>query len=357
MKHTRILTLAAALALAASACSPIYVLRAGVAEAKLLSRRQSIAGLLSSPDTPPQLRRKLLLVEDARTYARERLGLDVGDSYTTYAAVESDTLMLVLSAARKDRFEQLTWWFPIVGRIPYKGYFDPDDALDAARRYEENGYDAYVRPTTAFSTLGWFSDPLLSTIVRFDSVALFSTVVHELTHNTLYLPSQASFNESFASFVGDVAAIDYFCRLEGDAGRRCHLARSVWHDNLVFGAFLEDLVHRLEALYGRKDLTRDQILERRQPVFEDARRRFRDEVQPRFEVLSYDSFLTMPLNNATLIARRLYYDRLELFDAAWKRHDQNLPGTVADILREARAHAERPYERVGARAPLPGGRP
>ncbi len=334
----------------------MYVVRAGLAEARLLSRREPIAALVADASTPPALRAKLELAQDARTYARERLHLDVGDSYTTYARVDSDTLMLVLSAARKDRFQQVTWWFPIVGRVPYRGYFDKEKALEKAADLEREGYDAYVRPTSAFSTLGWFSDPLLSTIVAYDTVSLFSTVVHELTHNTIYLPSEAGFNESFANFVGDHAAIDYFCRLDGEDSRRCRFGRSLWHDELVFGAFMEDLVRRLEALYGDPSLGRAEILRRRAAVFEEAKRRFRDEVQPRFEVATYQSFLTMPLNNATLIARRLYYDRLEAFEAALGRMRDDLPATVAAIVRAAKAQPDDPYgalQRVGA--PAAGG--
>ncbi len=330
------------------ACSPVYVIRAGIAEAKLLSRRESIADLLERRSTPPPMRRKLELVQDARTFAKQRLGLDVGDSYTTYATVESDTLMLVLSAARKDRFQQVTWWFPIVGRVPYKGYFEQDRALDAARDLERRGYDAYVRPTSAFSTLGWFSDPLLSTVLAYPDVDLVSTVVHELTHNTIYIASQAGFNESFANFVGQHGAIDYFCTLDGGDAERCLRARQEWHDDLIFGSFMEDLVHRLEALYRQTDLGRAEILRRRQAIFDDAKRRFQQKVQPQFELITYQSFLTMPLNNATLIARRLYYDRLEVFEAAYHRMHDDLPATIRSIVVAAKAHGDEPYAAVAA---------
>src|SRR5690606_26585193 len=107
------------------------------------------------------------------------------------------------------------------------------------------------------------------------------TVIHELTHNTIYLPGQAGFNESFATFVGDRGAAAFFCDREGEAAARCTLARDAWYDTLIFGAFLEDFVHRLETLYAREDLPRDSILRMRQDVFADAKTRFERDVVPR----------------------------------------------------------------------------
>ncbi|HEY8470285.1 MAG TPA: aminopeptidase [Longimicrobiales bacterium] len=336
---------AAATAAILLTCSPVYVLRAGIEEVRILSRRTPIEQILGDPATDAGQRRKLELVLQARTFASRALGLDVGGSYTTYSWVDRDTLALVLSAARKDRFEQKTWWFPIVGHVPYKGYFSPKAALAAAEELERQGYDTYIRPTSAFSTLGWFDDPLLSTVLRADDVDLVSTVIHELAHNTIYVPSQVSFNESFASFVGDRGAIAFFCGIEGENGQRCRTARDRWEDNLLFGRFLQELVAELEALYARVDLPLEDRLARREVVFQRARDRFRTEVQPRLRSYTFGSFLTSPLNNATLIARRLYYDRLDLFEAAFQRHGQDLPATIRSIVAAAQEGAD-PFDAV-----------
>jgi predicted aminopeptidase len=177
-------------------CSPFFVLRAGYEEAKILARRQSIARMVEDPRVPADRRAKLELVLDVRDFAADSLRLDVDESYTAFSQLDSDTLALILSAARKDSFEPRTWWFPIVGRVPYRAFFSERSAARAVADLERDGYDAYVRPTSAFSTLGWFNDPLVSSLLRYDSVTLANTVVHELYHNTLYLPGQAMFNES-----------------------------------------------------------------------------------------------------------------------------------------------------------------
>lgn len=332
--------------MAVGACSPFYVLRAGYEEAKILSRRQSIAKLVSDSTTPAPTRDKLRLVVEARSFAVDSLGLDAGDSYTTFSQLDSDTLALVVSAAYRDRFEPYTWWFPIVGHVPYKGYFSESSAREAMRDLEEKGLDTYLRPTSAFSTLGWFNDPLVSPLLRYDSVTLAGTVIHELTHNTIYLPGQAMFNESLAEFVGGRGAIAFFCDRYGEGSGECAEARAGWADELVFGRFLDGLISELDSLYGRPDLDTAQKLSRREEIFRGARETFLREVQPRFERASYGSFLTTPLNNATLLSRRLYYHRLDLFETLHQRMGGDLRRTLEVILASARARDADPYAAV-----------
>lgn len=331
-----------ALAALSLTCSPVYVIRAGIEEGKILSRRRPIQRVIDSPHTEPEIRRKLELVLQARDFAEHALALNAGRSYTTYSWVDSDTLLLVLSAAHKDRFQPHTWWFPIVGRVPYKGFFDFGEAHAAAARLEEEGYDTHVRPSGAFSTLGWFNDPLLNTVLRYSDVGLVSTVVHELLHNTIFIPSRVSFNESFANFVGDRGAAEFFCAREGEDAPRCLQAEAGWADNLIYGEFLSRLVHDLEALYGRQDLSREEKIAQREGVFDAARARFRSEVEPRLRTNAFRGFANTTINNATLIGTRLYYDRLHLFEAAYQRLGGDLRGTITAIT-HATAEQDDPY--------------
>lgn len=331
-----------ALVLASSACSPIYVLKAGIAEARILRSRRPIPEVILDARTDERTRSMLRLAMDARDFAIADLHLDVGKSYTTFARLRSDTLAHVLSAARKDRLEPRTWWFPVVGRFPYKGYFDLEDARDAQRDLEEEGWDTYLRPTAAFSTLGWFEDPLLSTLLRADDVDLIETILHELSHNHLFVKGQVMFNESFAEFVGRVGAAEFFCTRDGGGPDtvKCARARARWRDEVRFSRFIDALVEELRAVYGRADLTTEQKLAERERVFAAAKDRFRSEVQPSFEAGTFNGFLSIPLNNATLLARMVYYHRLADFDALLRAHGGDLAATVAELKAKAPGAAD-----------------
>lgn len=336
--------------LSLAGCSPLFLLRASYEEIKILTRREPIARLVQDPDVPEERRDKLELVLSVRDFAADSLGLDVEESYTTFSQLDSDTLALVLSGAYKDRFEPYTWWFPIVGRVPYRAYFSESSVERAVRGLEAKGLDAYVRPTSAFSTLGWFNDPLVSSLLRYDSVTLSNTVVHELTHNTIYLPGQATFNESLATFSGARGAIEYFCDVRKDEAL-CQRAEDYWRDELRFGAFLTDLVDRLERLYGREDLTSEQKIEQREEIFSESVRRFQATVEPELEVLSFRSFSEGPINNAFLIARRIYYQDLDLFESVFQAYGGELREVLPVISEAARDMPDDPY--AGVRALLP----
>ncbi len=324
-------------------CSPGYVLRAGYEEAGILLRREPISEVIASPETDDATRAKLELVTNVRTYAKETLGLNVGDSYTTFSRVKSDTLLLVVTAAEKTAFVPYTWWFPIVGRVPYKGFFDHDDARAQARELAREGYDTHIRPSGAFSTLGWFNDPLLSTLLRRNDVSLASTVIHESTHSTLFIPGQVAFNESLASFVGDMGAASYFCGIEGDDGARCRYAHDIWHDKILFAGAIQRLISALENVYNSDDLSRDQKLVARDTVIARWRAGYERDVVPELRV-AYRSYAEQPLNNATLIGLRLYNRDLDVFDRAWRALDLPLPEAVDRMVQAAKADPDHPFD-------------
>jgi predicted aminopeptidase len=348
----KVIAVAAVMAIAVifATCSPLYVIRAGIEEAKILGRRRPISDVLADPATVASTRAKLQLVVQARTYADRQLGLDAGESYTTYSWVDSDTLLMVVSAARKDRFEAYTWWFPIVGKVPYKGYFNFEHAYEEARELEERGYDTNVRPSGAFSTLGWFNDPLLNTLLRYGDVSLAGTVIHEITHNSIYLPGQAGFNESFANFVGDRGAVDFFCTRDPQDAR-CRSAEAGWQDNIVFGAALSDLVSRLQRVYLNDGLNTAEKVRDRDTVFTNWAQHYKRDVVPRLRTLAFTNYAAEPLNNARLIGTRLYYERLDLFEQVFLKYNRDLTAATHAIIEAAKANPKDPFRAVEGLVP------
>ena len=318
---------------AATACSPIYVIRAGIAEAKILAGRRPIPEVILDPETDDTTRGKLTLAMEAREYARDSLGLDVGDSYTSFTQLDKDTLALVLSAAHKDRLEPLTWWFPIVGRFPYRGFFNWEVAEREQRKLSERGFDTYLRPTAAFSTLGWFADPLLSTVLRDDEVDVVETILHELSHNHLFVSGQVRFNESFATFVGRAGAADFFCNRQGGGPDtvKCARARARWRDVQRFSRFMDPLVSALEGVYNDSTLSYEEKLSQRETVYGQHRERFHAEVEPELEAFGFGGFVDRPLNNSTLLGQMLYYHRLPDFQLLLERQGGDLRAAVAAL--------------------------
>ena len=230
-------------------------------------------------------------------------------------------MALVLSAAQKDQLIPRTWWFPIVGNVPYKGYFNEDAAIEEQQKLEGDGFDTFLRPTAAFSTLGWFADPLLSTLIRLDEVDLVETVLHELSHNHLFVKGQVRFNESFATFVGRAGAIEFFCTRQGGGPDtvKCLRAQARWRDHQRFETFIAGLVEELEAVYQDTTIPYDTKLIERERIFDESLEIFETEVQPSFEASTFQGFLVTPLNNATLLTRIRYHHRLQDFQALLER--------------------------------------
>ena len=314
-----------------SACSPGYVLRAGWEEARILSARRPIHEVVHDTATPADLRGKLRLVQHAREYADRALDLEAGDAFTSYVELERDTLLMVVNAANEFQLRWKTWWFPIVGRLPYKGYFDFDKARKDAEKLDAQGYDTWVRPSSAFSTLGWFPDPLMSTTLRADSVGIVETVLHEITHSTFFPKGQARFNESFANFVGHRGAISFFCVAMADEAL-CEAAGDRWYDMRVFGRFFHSVLDPLEELYG-SDLPPGEMRDEKGRILLEAAERFESEVQPEFRSGRYRGLDPERVNNAWLLSRVLYYTRLDDMETLYERYD-DLATTVREVIRE-----------------------
>lgn len=321
-----------------------YLVRAAWEEALILARRRPIAALIADPATDPAIRQRLRLVLAARDFAEDSVGLAAARSFTTYSSVGRDTLLLVLSAAYRDRLEGYTWWFPIVGRVPYKGFFDFAAARSAAAALERSGLDVYLRPAAAFSTLGWFDDPLLSTTLTADSLGLVNTIIHELTHNTFYAPGHAVFNESFANFVGSRGAA-WFFRSRGQE-RAAEEAEARWFDDRLRARFWRDVARSLDSAYAAHRTDREARLAAREEVYRRARERLLEEIGPQLRTIGPRYLERLPLNNASLLARRIYLTELDVFDAVWEREGRDLHATVRRILTVVGESPLEPYAAV-----------
>jgi predicted aminopeptidase len=316
-----------------------FLARSAWEEARILHARQPIAALIADPATPPRRRSQLRLVLAARAFAAGNLGLKAGSTYTTFADVGEGPLLHVLSASPRYSLKPYRWRFPVVGAIPYKGFFDAAAAGAEQRRLEAMGYDTYLRPAGAFSTLGWLPDPLLSTALDDDPAELVATVIHEIAHNTLWVPGDASFNESYAEFVGYQGAAAFFAR-RGDARTAARCA-ALWRDEKRLADFYGALQGRLDALYA-SSLPQPVLEARREEIFTQAHDLLAGPLGRSLEVWSGRSLARRPLNNARLIAHRLYATGFDQMEQMYALAGGDLRRGIRQIALSVRRHPTLP---------------
>ncbi len=321
-----------------------YLTRAAWEEASILRRRKWISMMDADKSLTPTQHAKLQVVLAARTYADSVLGLDAGKSFTMFSQLNSDTLVLVLSAAYQDRLQFYRWWFPIVGRVPYKGWFDFDAARREEARFRENGFDTELRPASAFSTLGWFNDPLLSTTLRADSLHLANTVIHELLHNEFYASGQAEFNESFANFVGARGSAEFF-RKRGSVGAAVE-ADARWSDEKVLAGFWRRLYVDVDSIFKAHpgDSAKPTRLALRDSVYRAAKSHMVHRLAPALRTVSPRYLERLKLDNAAVLAGRIYQTDLALFDSVFVRENRDIRKTIERVIALAKAEPKQPFD-------------
>ena len=336
----RPLLVALACGVAVSGCSLPYLADTAAHHLALLARRRPVAEVVADPATPAPLRDQLQSVERVRAFARD-LGLKVDNSYATFVAVGRPYVTTNLSACPPDRFEAYEWRFPIVGRVPYKGYFRLNWAKREERRLRAAGYETYLRGVPAYSTLGWLADPLFSTMVSDDPLELADTLFHELTHATLFIKGQVPFDETLATFVAERATLAFAVAEAGDGSPALARLEEGYAEAHRFEALVHDLYEQLDDLY--RAAPRD-VAARRETLYMAFRERLHD---PASGLTSpgYRAFADTPLNNARLLAYHRYHaGRDEL--AALCERTGSIKGFLALLVGRAAELRAAPLERI-----------
>jgi predicted aminopeptidase len=342
LKRAAALLATAALLLSVSGC---YVVKQGSYLLRHQLQSRGADRLLASKGTPEDLRRFLLLVEEVRGFAAGTIGLKRNRSYTRYVELQKSYLIDVVSASKKDRFEPYLWRYLFFGSFPYKGFYERRDAEREAGRLERRDLDVLVRPADAYSTLGFFRDPLYSFMKDYSLYALASLIIHEQTHATLFIKDQVQFNEEMATFVGREGTLQ-FIREKVGAGSDYYrkVVRYLEDEEALFRLFRE-LHGRLEAGYtgpgdrGRKLAGKERVIGEFSEAFtRDYERTFHTDA---FRGL----FDRMPLNNASILSFIQYTGDLSLFERLYERMGRDLKRTV-EFLKTIPRDAPDPKEAI-----------
>ncbi|TGK10280.1 aminopeptidase [Leptospira fletcheri] len=199
---------------ASQGCLP-YLFHLGKEQAKFMIYKRPFEEVFSDPNVPEKTKEKLREVERIRQYGISSLALSSKGGFKSYFALDRDAIGWHVSACHPLRFESYTWWFPILGSVPYKGYFSVEKAKEEEIRLRREGWDTRLRITAGYSTLGWFEDPLFSSQLYEDEGELASLVLHEMAHSTVYFPGDSTFNESYASFIEEEGSRAYLLSVGG----------------------------------------------------------------------------------------------------------------------------------------------
>jgi predicted aminopeptidase len=316
-----------------ASCSTLnYYSQAAQGQLELLSDARPIDDWIADPGTSSKLRLRLETARQIRRYAVSEMSLPDNDSYKKYASLKRPYVLWNVVATPELSLRPLQWCFPVAGCVNYRGYYNKDAAMAYAKELKADGNDVEVGGVPAYSTLGWFSDPLISTFINYPDAELARMIFHELAHQIVYAQGDSQFNESFASTVEEVGVERWMERFGNQAMRDSYARyKSRKHD---FLALLLKYRKALEQNYAVVDRSDDEKRAVKARLFQ--------ELKDEYQVLKgnwggyagYDRFFEQPLSNAHLASIATYEDFVPAFRAMLKR-DGNFPAFYKSVKRLA----------------------
>lgn len=282
--------LKSALLLGLLSCSPLYVTKAGYHQTRLILARENTKTLINNKDTNPDLKDKIELTNKILEFAEE-IGLKTNNNYRTYSDYKFPEVW-VITAAPEFSLTPHTWWFPIVGTVPYKGYFLKEDALDEIYSLKKLNLDTSLRSSSAFSTLGWFDDPITNSLVSLPKNEYIITILHELLHLNIWIKDEVSLNETLANAFSYIASIE-FCKSK-DLTCENSIRESL-ETQINLTKTLEEYYKNLEKLYNQ-ETPREEKLKLKREIYKEITNKISDTKSNKTS-----------LNNASFIALYTYY--------------------------------------------------
>lgn len=325
----RVLTIAAAL-LPLTGC---YLMQAATGQMAIASKREPIADVLADSATPPQLRSRLEYVAAARDFASRELGLPDNESYRSYADLGRPYVVWNVFAAPEFSVEPRHWCFPIAGCVVYRGYFKEDAAQRYARKLRRRGDDVAVGGVSAYSTLGHFKDPVLSTMLGWSDAQLAGTLFHELAHQVVYVPGDSEFNESFATVVEEAGLERWLAARQ--RGQELVAWREQRERQGEFIALLLAARDKLRALY-ESALPTEEKRSRKQYQFGELKLDYVRLKQQWHGYSGYDRWFERTLTNAHLVSAATYYGCVPGLQRVLSEAGGDLPRFYEEAKRLAR---------------------
>lgn len=226
-----------------------YGIQQGLGQLEMVRNAVDVDTLLNDKNYPDSLKQKLLIIKEVRQFAIDSLGLKNSPNYNAVYDLKGRATAYVVQAAEKYRVKKYLWKFPVVGKLPYKGYFDENDAKKEAENLEKQGLDVRIVNPSGWSTMGWFKDPILSNMLNKNEASLAELIIHELTHSTVFVKDNSELNENIADYVGENGAKIYLKAKYGDTSKVLKNYENVIDDNLTLANYFLRSAKKLDSMY------------------------------------------------------------------------------------------------------------
>ncbi len=228
-----------------------YGARQGYGQLNIIWNAKPVGEFLKDPEFPDSLKQRLRLIDEIRKYAIDSLGLKDTENYKTMYDQKGQEIMWVVMASEPFALKQKEWKFPVIGSVPYKGFFNKNLAIDLKNDLEKEGWDVVVRNPGGWSTLGWFTDPILSKMLNRSEGDLANLIIHEMSHATIFVKDSIDFNENLATFIGDRGAEKFLIHKYGIASTQYTTYIDEDKDYLKFVDHMLRGAKALDSLYNQ----------------------------------------------------------------------------------------------------------
>jgi predicted aminopeptidase len=312
-----------------SGCQLTHLIHVSYNHLAMLNAAEPIEDVLKSDKLTDEQKRKIRLTQEVKNFAYEKLKLKKSNNYSKYVDLKRPYVVYNVTASEKWKFEPYLWGFPIIGKAPYIGFYKEELAKEEAAELQKKDYDTTVYGVSAYSTLGYLTDPLLSSMLSYSDYNLANTIIHELTHTTLFIKNNANFNERLAVFVANKGTELFYLEKEGPDSETLKKVKAENEDDELFSKFISAEIDSLKKWYADFDHTKNLPPEEKEKLREDRLHQiavdFEKELQPKLKTRSYRGFFSKKFNNADLIGFHTYMKNLDDFEKVYQNTGANIP--------------------------------
>ena len=286
-----------------------FLKKSFIYQMRLQNRSKPIDKVLKDPDLDPKIRQKLLMVKNAKVFAQKQ-GLNITKNYDNYIKWHNHYVVWAVTASPKFEMKAYEWKFPIMGNFPYLGFFDEEDAKNEADSLKKQNYDVYIRGVTAYSTLGCFRDPVISTMLYGGEGDLINLIIHESTHSTVYVKNNSSLSEKVATFVGNYGEVKYLTEKYGENSKEVKVALDSFQDDREFGVFMKTNIESLRKIFDQKIEESEKLKQKDIFISEFKNNKISEFIKVKCKTKNYAFLHKIDWNNAVFMSFDAYFTDL-----------------------------------------------